>query len=190
MIAPPVSRRRAWLLGARPRTLPASLAPVVVGSALAAARDSLELLPALAAALAALLIQVGTNLANDYFDFVHGIDVSGRKGPLRVAQTGLIPLPALRRGIAVVFGAAALVGLYLVFAGGWPILAVGIASLLAALAYSGGPFRLSSHGLGDLFSFVFFGLLGVCGTYYVQVHRLDGWVVLAAVAVGAWTAAS
>jgi 1,4-dihydroxy-2-naphthoate octaprenyltransferase len=145
--------------------------------------------PALAALTASVLIQIGTNLANDYFDYVKGADVAGRKGPTRVAQSGLISLSHLRLGIFISFALAALVGLYLVTVGGWPILVVGIAALVSAVAYTGGPFPIGYHGLGDLFVFVFFGLVAVCGTYYVQALSLTPVVVLAAVPVGALTTA-
>lgn len=178
---------RAWLVAIRPKTLPAAVSPVVVGSALAVADEVFAPLPALAALLGALLIQIGTNLANDYFDHVKGTDAAGRKGPTRVAQSGLISLPHLRIGIGVTFLLATLVGLYLVMVGGWPVLVIGLASLISALAYTGGPFPIGYHGLGDLFVFVFFGLAAVCGTYYVQALSITPAVVLAAVPVGALT---
>jgi 1,4-dihydroxy-2-naphthoate octaprenyltransferase len=176
-------------MAARPKTLPAAVSPVMVGLALALSDGVFALGPALAALLCALLLQIGTNLANDYFDYVQGKDIQGRKGPTRVAQTGLISLPLLRLGTILVFGAATLVGLYLVVEGGWPILAVGIAALISAVAYTGGPFPLGYHGLGDLFVFIFFGLAAVCGTYYVQAQALTARVVVAAVPVGALTVA-
>ena len=180
---------RAWILATRPRTLPAAIAPVVVGVALAQADGLLAPLPALAALVGALLLQIGANLANDYFDYVKGADVPGRQGPTRVAQSGLISLPHLRIGIAVIFGLVAVVGLYLVAVGGWPILVVGLAALLSAVAYTGGPYPLGYHGLGDLFVFLFFGLVAVGGTYYVQALTLAPAVVIAAIPVGALTTA-
>jgi 1,4-dihydroxy-2-naphthoate octaprenyltransferase len=148
-----------------------------------------SLLPALAALLGSLLIQIGANLANDYLDYVKGVDVPGRLGPRRVAQSGLIPLSRLRIGTAVTFALAALVGAYLTHVAGWPILAIGLASLLSSLAYTGGPFPIGYHGLGDLFVFLFFGLAGVCGTYYVQALSISATVVVAAIPVGALTVA-
>ncbi len=171
---------RAWMMAARPRTLPAAVAPVLVGAGLALADGVFAPLPALAALAGALLLQVGVNLANDYFDHIRGIDIPERLGPVRVAASGLISLRDLRLGMAAVFGLTALIGVYLIAVGGWPILAIGAASILAALAYSGGPFPLASHGLGDLFVFLFFGLAAVCGTYYAQARALDGYVALAA----------
>ena len=184
-----VPRWRAWLMAARPRTLPAAVSPVLVGIALSVADGMLKAVPALAALAGALLIQIGANLANDYYDFVRGTDSEGRKGPVRVAQSGLIPLPQLRLAIALIFGLAALVGLYLVWVGGWPILVLGLASIASALAYTAGPYPLGYHGLGDLFVFLFFGLGAVGGTYYVQALALTSRVGVAAVPVGALTVA-
>lgn len=180
---------RAWRMAARPKTLPAAIAPVLVGTAIALADGVFAAWPALAALVCALLIQIGTNLANDYFDYVKGVDVAGRKGPMRVAQSGLISLSKLRIGIALTFAFAATIGIYLVIAGGWPILVVGLASLVSALAYTGGPFPIGYHGLGDLFVFLFFGLAAVCGTYFVQAQEITLTVVVAAIPVGALTVA-
>ncbi len=183
--APPaVSRPRAWLLAARPKTLPAALSPVVVGAALAWAAGSFRPLPVLAAALGALLLQIGSNFANDYFDYFHGADTHERLGPTRVTATGLIRPAELRWGMVVVFGLAALVGVYLIWVGGWPIFAIGVAAILAAVAYTGGPFPFGYYGLGDLFVFLFFGLAAVGGTYRVQALRHDPPVLPAAAAVG------
>ena len=148
---------QAWLIAIRPRTLPAAVSPVLLGTALAVSDGVFTPLPAVAALVGALLIQMGANLANDYFDYVKGADIPERKGPKRVAQSGLITLPRLRLGIAVTFALAALVGAYLIFVGGWPILLIGLASLLSSLAYTGGPFPIGYHGLGDLFVFLWCG---------------------------------
>jgi 1,4-dihydroxy-2-naphthoate octaprenyltransferase len=174
----------AWILAARPKTLPAAVAPVMVGSAMAAVHNSFALLPALAALAVALLLQIGVNLANDYFDFIKGVDSDDRLGPLRVTQSGLIPPARVRAAMSIALGLAGLPGLYLVYVGGWPVLVIGVASILAALAYSGGPFPLASNALGDLFVFIFFGLVAVCGTYYVQTLKLTATVVLIGADVG------
>jgi 1,4-dihydroxy-2-naphthoate octaprenyltransferase len=179
-----ISRRQAWLLASRPKTLPAAVAPVLVGTALALSEGKFALLPALAALAGALLLQVGVNLANDYFDFRRGIDTAGRKGPMRVTQAGLISPGLVLLGMITVFAAAAAVGVYLISIGGWPILLVGTASILSALAYSGGPWPLASHGLGDLFVFIFFGLVAVGGTYYVQALEITPLAVAVAVPPG------
>jgi 1,4-dihydroxy-2-naphthoate octaprenyltransferase len=173
-----------WVLAIRPKTLPASICPVIVGTALAVADKEFKILPALAAFVCSLLLQIGVNLANDYFDYIKGIDTSERLGPIRVTYSGLIPAPHVKWAMGITFGLVAVIGIYLVTVGGWPILTVGIASILAALAYSGGPFPLASHGLGDLFVFIFFGLVAVCGTYYVQALQLNIIVLYAAVPVG------
>ncbi|MBX3052199.1 MAG: 1,4-dihydroxy-2-naphthoate polyprenyltransferase [Caldilineaceae bacterium] len=181
---PAISPARAWLLAARPKTLPAAVAPVLVGTALAFHDSAFVLWPALAALLGALLLQIGSNFANDYFDFFKGADTHERLGPVRVTASGLITPGQLRWGMVVVFGLAALDGLYLIQVAGWPILAVGVASILAALLYTGGPFPFGYYGLGDLFVFVFFGLVAVCGTYYVQALMLTWPVVVAAAPPG------
>ena len=179
-----ITRGRAWLLATRPKTLPAALSPVIVGAAAAAGDGAFAALPALAALAGALLLQIGVNLANDYFDFHSGIDTAERKGPLRVTQSGLIPPGQVRLAMAAALAAAALVGVYLVARGGTPILAVGVASILAALAYSGGPWPLASKGVADLFVFVFFGPVAVCGTYFVQAGALTPAPAAAAIGPG------
>lgn len=166
------SRIGIWLLAIRPKTLPAAVSPVLVGTAAAVAHKSFAPLPAIAALLGALLLQIAVNLANDYFDFKKGIDRPDRLGPVRVTQSGLISPSGVKAGLSVTIGLAVLCGLYLIYAAGLPVLAVGLASILAALAYSGGPYPLASHGLGDLFVFIFFGLIAVCGTYYVQALKV------------------
>jgi len=163
-----VSRARAWLIAARPQTLPAAAAPVVVGTGLAWGEGVFAPLPALAALVGAALIQVGTNLANDYYDARKGADTADREGFTRVTAAGLIEPAAVRRAAGLTFAAAILVGTYLVYVGGLPILVVGLASVAAGIAYTAGPYPLGYHGLGDLFVFVFFGVIAVAGTYYVQ----------------------
>ena len=158
----------AWVLAVRPKTLPAAVAPVAVGTALAFAHHRFALLPAAAALAVALLLQIAVNLANDYFDYVKGVDAGRRVGPVRVTQGGLIAPQQVKTAMLAVFGLSLLPGLYLVRLGGWPLLITGAAAITAALAYSGGPYPLASHGLGDLFVFIFFGPVAVAGTYYVQ----------------------
>ncbi|MEF8779639.1 MAG: 1,4-dihydroxy-2-naphthoate polyprenyltransferase [Haloferacaceae archaeon] len=167
-----VSRRKAWLIAARPQTLPAALAPVAVGVGLALHTGVFSALPALAALVGASLIQIGTNFANDYYDAVRGADTERREGFTRVTAGGLIEPPAVKRAMWLTFGAAALTGTYLVYVGGLPILVVGLVSIAAGVAYTGGPYPLGYHGLGDLFVFVFFGVVAVTGTYYVQAAAL------------------
>jgi 1,4-dihydroxy-2-naphthoate octaprenyltransferase len=169
---PEISEREAWVLAARPKTLPAAVAPVAVGIGLAIHDGVFRPIPALAALAVALLLQIGVNLANDYYDFHRGVDGVERMGPTRVTQSGLIAPERVRLGMVMTFGAAAAIGAYLAISGGWPVLAAGAAAILTALAYSGGPFPLASHGLGDAAVFVFFGLVAVGGTYYVQAGQL------------------
>lgn len=182
--AAPISARQAWLLAARPKTLPAAVGPILVGAALALADGVFQAGPVLAALLCALLLQIGSNFANDYFDFFKGADTHERMGPTRVTSAGLLTPDAMRWGMVVIFGAASLVGLYLIWEGGWPIFIAGVAALVAAIAYTGGPFPFGYYGLGDLFVFIFFGLVAVCGTYYVQAHTLPATVISAAVPPG------
>ena len=180
----PISAQQAWLLAARPKTLPAAVGPILVGAALALVDGVFQSGPALAALLCALLLQIGSNFANDYFDFFKGADTHDRMGPTRVTSAGLLTPNAMRWGMVVIFGAASLVGLYLIWEGGWPIFIAGVAALLAAVAYTGGPFPFGYYGLGDLFVFIFFGLVAVCGTYYIQAHTLPAAVIWAAVPPG------
>jgi 1,4-dihydroxy-2-naphthoate octaprenyltransferase len=163
-----VTRREAWLMAARPQTLPAGAAPVVLGVGLAAADGVAAPLPALAALVGALLIQVGTNFANDYFDAVNGADTDDREGFTRVTAGGLIEPRKVKLAMAATYGLAVVVGLYLVAVGGVPILVVGLSSIVAGLLYTGGPYPYGYYGLGDFFVFVYFGVVAVAGTYYVQ----------------------
>ncbi len=175
---------RAWLLAARPATLTASLAPVAVGTGVAAAEGMARVLPALAALAAALLIQIGTNYANDAFDFEQGADTEERTGPLRAAQAGLLSPSALRAGALATFAVAALIGLYLVARGGWPIAVIGLLGLVAGYAYTGGPVPLGYRGLGDPLVFLFFGVFAVWGTHRVQALGASDLALAASVPIG------
>jgi 1,4-dihydroxy-2-naphthoate octaprenyltransferase len=168
--------------------LTAAIVPVLVGTAAAIADGGFAAVPAAAALAGAILIQIGTNFANDYFDAVKGADQE-RTGPTRVTQAGLVSRARMRLAIAIAFALALLCGIYLATVGGWPIVVIGILSILSGLAYTGGPYPLGYHGLGDLFVFVFFGLIATAGTYYVQAHRLALPCVLLAVPVGFLTVA-
>ena len=182
--APQMSRARIWYMAARPKTLPAAAVPVIVGTGAAIGAGLFAPLPALAALIGALLIQIGTNFANDLFDFKKGADTAERLGPTRVTQAGLVTPNQIALATALAFGLATLVGVYLVWVGGWPIVAIGILSILAGLAYTGGPFPLGYNGLGDIFVFIFFGLVAVVGTYYVQAGTVSTVAWLAAIPVG------
>nr|WP_085946400.1 1,4-dihydroxy-2-naphthoate polyprenyltransferase [Halobiforma lacisalsi] len=162
------SRTKAWLMAARPQTLPAAAGPVIVGTGLAVHEGVFAPLPALMAFVGAALIQIGTNFANDYYDAIKGADTEDRDGFTRVTQSGLIPPERVKLATIVTFGLAILSGTYLVYVGGLPILVIGLVSVLCGWAYTGGPYPLGYHGLGDLFVFVFFGIVAVMGTFYVQ----------------------
>ncbi|WP_417750478.1 1,4-dihydroxy-2-naphthoate polyprenyltransferase [Salinibaculum salinum] len=163
-----VSRTQAWLMAARPQTLPAGAAPVILGAAVAVYADVFAPLPALAALVGALLIQVGTNFANDYYDAVNGADTDDREGFTRVTAGGLIEPRKVKYAMAATYGLAVVVGLYLVYIGGVPILVVGLSSIVAGVLYTGGPYPYGYYGLGDFFVFLYFGVVAVTGTYYVQ----------------------
>ena len=179
------SRAKAWLLASRPKTLSAAIAPVLVGSALAYRRDhDLPWRYAICALLGAVLIQIATNFINDALDFKKGADTAERLGPLRVTQAGLLPYNAVMRAAYACLGLAAVVGVPLIVRGGWPLLTIGVLSILAAYAYTGGPFPLAYHGLGELFVLIFFGIVAVGGTYYVLVLEYGTHVFLAGLAVG------
>ncbi len=162
-----------WWLAIRPRTLPAAASGVVMGCALAWRDGKFLLLPALAALFVALLLQIGSNVANDVFDFERGTDAAERQGPLRVTQAGLLSPAQVKRGMWIIFGLAVICGLYLASLRGWTVILIGLAAIVSAIAYTGGPFPLGYYGLGDLFVFIFFGLAAVAGTYYVQVGSVS-----------------
>ena len=180
----------AWFLACRPKTLSVSLSPVLVGTA-AAWHDSGTLLwlPLLAAALGAGLIQIGTNLFNDVGDFLRGTDTPGRLGPRRATAEGWLTPGAVRAGAWTAFALAFLCGIYLVGHGGWPIVVIGLASLAAGWAYTGGGKPIAYGPLGELFVFIFFGLVAVGGSYYLQTLSLSPLAVLAAALVGIHAAA-
>jgi 1,4-dihydroxy-2-naphthoate octaprenyltransferase len=174
----------AWILAARPRTLTAACVPVAVGTACAHASGGVRVGPAVAALVGALLLQIGANFANDVFDFEKGADTAERVGPTRAVQAGLITPKAMRGGMAVVFLLALAVGAYLTSVAGPVILAIGVASILSAIAYTGGPYPLGYHGLGDLFVLIFFGFVAVGGTALVQLGHVPELAILAALPVG------
>ena len=181
----PQSAAAVWWAAIRPNTLWAGFTPVLVGAALAYADGGFVMGPAFAALIGALLIQIGTNLFNDYADFKKGADTAARLGPARATQRGWLTPAQVLQGVKLSLGLAFLVGIYLVYVGGWPIVVLGIASLLCAVGYTGGPFPLAYVGLGDVFVMAFFGVGAVCGTYYVQTHTVTLDALVASVAVGA-----
>jgi 1,4-dihydroxy-2-naphthoate octaprenyltransferase len=175
---------RIWFMAARPRTLPAAIAPVLVGTALAGFAHVFHPLRFLAALLGALFIQVGTNLSNDYSDARRGADAEDRLGPVRVTAGGLVPPKQVLIATYVSFGLAVLFGVYLVVVAGWQLLIVGAASILAGVAYTGGPRPYGYEGLGELFVFLFFGIVAVAGSFFVQVKHLHWEAFALAVPVG------
>ena len=179
-----MSTLRLWLVAARPRTLPAAVAPVVVGTALAASEAAFRPLAFLAALVGSVFIQIGTNLANDYSDARRGADTEDRLGPVRVTAGGLLPPRRVLVGTYVAFGVAVVAGLYLAAVAGPELLVVGVASILAGVLYTGGPRPYGYAGLGELFVFLFFGLVAVAGSYYVQTERLRWEAFALAVPVG------
>ena len=160
--------RNAWVLAIRPRTLPAAAAGVVTGAALAWRDGYFRLDAVLVCLFTALLLQIGSNLANDVFDFERGTDTAERLGPTRVTQAGMLTPKQVKFGMVVVFGLSAILGLYLAWLGGWVIIILGAAAIISAIAYTGGPLPIGYYGLGDIFVFIFFGLASVAGTYYIQ----------------------
>ncbi len=158
----------AWIQAIRPKTLFAAVAPVLMGTALAFS-DSAGYLPAaLAALIGAVCIQIATNLANDYWDAKKGADTGDRLGPVRVTASGLLKPRAVFVGMVVFFAIATLAGVFLTFRAGWPVVAIGLLSIAFGILYTAGPFSLAYIGLGDVFSFLFFGLVATAGTYFVQ----------------------
>jgi 1,4-dihydroxy-2-naphthoate octaprenyltransferase len=180
---------RIWLMAARPRTLPAAVAPVLVGTALAGFGGVFHALRLVAALLGALFIQVGTNLSNDYSDARRGADAEDRLGPVRVTAGGLVPPKQVLVATYVSFGLAVLAGAYLIAVAGWQLLLVGAASILAGVLYTGGPKPYGYEGLGELFVFLFFGVVAVAGSFFVQVKHLEWEAFALAVPVGLLAAA-
>ena len=174
-----------WVQAARPKTLTAAVAPVLMGTALAVRDQTFHAGAAVAALLGAVLIQIGTNYANDYFDFVKGADdPATRLGPTRATASGAVHVGAMRTAFLVAFGLAIVVGAYLVFRAGWPVVAIGLVGVLLGVLYTGGPAPLAYVGLGDIAVLVFFGPVAVAGTYYVQALRWSGASIVAGLAPG------
>lgn len=174
----------AWWIACRPKTLSAAAVPVAVGSAVAYRVGGFAWQPALASLVGALLLQIGSNFANDVFDFEKGADTKERLGPERAVQAGLVTPRAMRLGMGVVFGLALLVGVYLTAVAGPIIVLIGLVSIAAAILYTGGPYPLGYHGLGDVFVLIFFGFVAVCGTAFVQLHTLPTLAIWSSIPVG------
>ncbi|QIR14069.1 1,4-dihydroxy-2-naphthoate polyprenyltransferase [Shewanella aestuarii] len=174
---------QSWILAIRPRTLPAAIGPLLIGNMLTIELEQFSWLIAAVSMLCGILLQISVNLANDYFDFKNGIDTDERVGPVRVTQSGMLPAKAVRNAMFLCLLAALVVGSYLIWHGGWPIAVLAAASILGALCYSGGPYPLASHGLGEVAAFVFFGLVAVVGSYYLQAGNtnLTAWLLGSAI---------
>lgn len=178
------SRLQIWLLAARPKTLPAAATPVIMAGAMALADGVFHLQSFLAALLGGLLIQIGTNYANDLFDFQKAVDTGERLGPLRITQAGLVTAAQMRTATISVFALAFVVGIYLVMRGGLPIVIIGLTSILFGVLYTAGPYPLGYIGLGELFVLVFFGFVPLAGTYYVMALKTNTEVILSGLAPG------
>ena len=178
------SRSQVWILAARPKTLWAAAAPVIIGAAIAFYDAAFHVPAFMAGLLGAIFIQIGTNFANDLFDFKKNTDTYDRVGPLRVTQAGLVSPNQMRTATIMAFSVAFAIGIYLVYRGGWPIVAIGLASILFGVLYTGGPYPLGYNGLGDVFVFIFFGPVAVGGTYYVMAQAITPAAVLAGIAPG------
>lgn len=180
-----IGKFESWVLASRPKTLLAALVPVIIGSAVAAHHNSFKPLAATVALICSILIQVGTNFVNDLYDYLSGKDTKERLGPTRALASGLISVNEMKTGVFITFALTFLLGLYLVSLGGWLILLIGIFSIIAGIAYTAGPYPLAYNGLGDIFVFIFFGLIGTVGTYFVQTGEINILAVWASIPVGA-----
>ncbi|MCK5000303.1 MAG: 1,4-dihydroxy-2-naphthoate polyprenyltransferase [Anaerohalosphaera sp.] len=175
---------KIWIESARPKTLFAALAPVMIGAALAYADGGVHVVSLILIVVSATLIQIGTNLANDYYDFMKGADTADRRGPTRATQAGLVSPVAMRNAFLATFGLAVFVGFFLVLRGGVPILVIGSVSVVCGILYTAGPYPLSYIGIADFFVLVFFGPVAVGGTYYLQRGTINPVVIAAGLAPG------
>jgi 1,4-dihydroxy-2-naphthoate octaprenyltransferase len=179
------AKLKNWILASRPKTLLASVVPVMVGSAAAWNETDFQPLLSVIAFFCSLLIQIGTNFTNDLYDYLKGADSTGRKGPVRVIAAGLITVKEIKIAVLLVFTLAFIAGLYLVYSSGIVILIIGILSIAAGIAYTAGPYPLAYKGLGDIFVFMFFGLIGTAGTYYLHSKSFSSLALLSSIPVGA-----
>jgi len=184
-----MSKFQIWILAVRPKTLWAAVAPVVIGSAMAYESAVFALLPALMALLGAIAIQIGTNLANDYYDFKKGADSGERLGPMRVTQAGLVSPKAVKNTAILAFSIASVAGVYLVYLAGWPIVIIGVVSIVFGVLYTAGPYSLADLGLGEIFVLIFFGPVAVAGTYYVQAMTITNETIIAGLGPGLFSVA-
>lgn len=185
----PTSAFRIWLAAIRPKTLPASIAPVLMGTFMAFGDGVEHWVTALVTLMAAILIQVGTNFANDYYDYQNGVDTSERTGPLRVVQAGLVKPQSMRCAFILAFLFAAMACYYLYLRAGWPIALIAVAAVCSGIFYTAGPFPFGYLGLGEIFVFIFFGPVAVAGTYYVQSFELNRAVIMSGFIPGLFSTA-
>ncbi len=178
-----------WVIASRPKTLTAAIAPVLIGSALAYYEGAFNIIIFFVILIAACLIQIGTNLTNDLFDYIKGVDNNDRLGPKRAMQAGLILESEMKRAIFIVFSLSICFGFYLVLLGGWPIVGIGLLSILFAILYTGGPYPLAYNGLGDIFVLLFFGLIAVSGTYYLYTNNISTHSLILGLAIGSLSTA-
>jgi len=185
-----MTQTSAWFMATRPKTLFASMGPVLLGLFLCL-QTGKDLSPFIAflTITSALLMQIGTNLVNDYFDFKTGVDSENRLGPKRVTSEGLLSPNKVKNGYQFCFSLAFILGIYLMIVGGTPIIVIGLLSLLTAYIYTGGPFPLSHHGLGEITALIFFGPLAVWGTFFLQTNKMDIFPLLVGMGPGLIAAA-
>lgn len=183
------SRMQIWLLAARPKTLWASASPIIIGIAMAYEAGKGHLWSALAALFAGVMLQVGANFANDYLDYGKGVDTADRLGPTRVTQAGMVSPSAMKCATGIVLALAFLAGVYLVYRAGWPIVIIGLSSILFAVLYTGGPYPLGYNGWGDILAFIFYGPIATGGTYYAQALSISPEVIVAGCAPGLFSVA-
>lgn len=173
-----------WIEAARPKTLWASIAPVIIGTAMAFSDGQLDFIVGVLTMISAVMIQVGTNFANDYYDFFKGADTAERIGPTRATGSGRVKPETMKKAFILAFSISVISGLYLIHRGGWPILIIGTASILFGILYTGGPFPLGYKGLAEIFVLIFFGPVAVGGAYYLQTLEINMVVVLAGLSPG------
>ena len=178
-----------WILASRPKTLPAAISPVLLGLALAYHNSQFNLFVGSLTMVASVLIQIGTNFANDAYDFLSGVDDDNRIGPKRATNSGLLSVKNVLKKMWLVFALSLIIGCYLTYIGGWPIVLIGSLAILSGIAYTGGPYPLGYNGLGDIFVFIFFGVIAVPGTYYLQTNIVNYESILLGILSGSFSTA-
>jgi len=175
---------KSWILAARPKTLSAAIAPVILGTALAWHDFHIDIITSLVTFLSAICIQIGTNFSNDISDFLKGADTKERLGPIRATQSGLLTIKQLKIGTIIIFSIAIIFGFYLAYIGGMPIVIIGLTSIAAGILYTAGPYPIGYHGMGDIFVFMFFGIIAVSGTYFLQTGYITQETIFCGIAIG------